>query len=995
MESIGAVRIRGAAAGFARSLLLLVLLPLAVLAGEKPISAFHREVWTTRHGLPHNQVNTIAQTPDGYLWLGTWEGLVRYNGREFDVLDRANTPALQDNAIRSLKIGPGGAVVIGTSRGGVTIKRGHRWETLRKQDGLAQDEILDAMLTPDGALWVATENEGITRLHKGVARQFNVGNGLPSNVVFALTRTANGDVWAATAAGVVRFPKGGLQPVDVTGLPRIPAFRILETPRGVLYVGTENGLYRRTGNLDRFEPASALLPKDAVINLAEDADGDLWVSTENYGLMRIGDNGVEWLSKTRERQSRSRVPSLFVDREGGIWAGSVGGLLHLSNAPFTTWNMDQGLSEDYVRTVLETRDGKILIGTGRGLNVWQDDQVRAVYSRDTGLPSDSILSLLELRDGSILAGTYTNGVLRLRDGKLVAHYENANGMPGSNQVRALVESADGTVWIGTTRGLVRLRNGRFTHFGVEKGLPREFIISLHLARDGSLWVGTSNGAVRMTGEVVTPVAMGKSLDAQDIFDFHEDPDGTMWMASDRGLLRYRHGEMRALGIGNGLPVDTVFAVVDDGLGRFWLTSNRGVIRVARKDVESVMDGTASTTVLDHFGEADGLVSAQCNGGSGPAALRDRAGNIWVATARGAAVVSPAALQAYRRTLPKVVLEEVLADNLPVPQDALAGLPAGTHKLEFRYVAPTFQMSQFLHYRHRLVGVDAAWVALPGRRGAQYTNLRPGRYTFEVDVSAPGLGYGWTGTPISVDVVIAPTLLERRSVQVAGVVTFVLVLLALMRWRTRRLRARAAKLEEVVAERTRDLQEHAERLHRSDAEKSGLLTKLQQQAKAFEQMALEDVLTGIGNRRSLDSNFRLAFQRVLRNGRPLCFALLDIDQFKQINDRYSHAVGDWVLVAVAHEIRDAVDGAGQVARWGGEEFAVVFERVPLERCREICETIRQRVEAIDCSAYAPGLRVSISVGLSERGGATRPEDLVAKADALLYEAKRAGRNRVVG
>ncbi len=976
--------------------LLLCLLSLPAFAADKPISAFHRETWTTRNGLPHNQVNAIAQTPDGYLWLGTWEGLVRYNGREFEVLDRINTPALQDNAIRSLQVAPDGAVVIGTSRGGVTVRRGDRWSTIRKQDGLAQDEILDALVGPDGALWVATENEGITRLQRGVARQYNTGNGLPSNVVFGLLKAADGAVWAATAGGVVRFRNGRLQPMPAaSGLPPAPAFKLLESSRGVLYVGTEKGLYRRIGKQDRFELASALLPMDAVINLAEDSAGNLWVSTENNGLLRLGPNGVESLSLTRERQTRTRVPSVFVDRDGGIWAGSIGGLIHLSDAPFTTWNQDQGLSDDYVRSVLETRDGKLLIGTSRGLNVWQDNRVAAVYSKATGLPSDSILSLLELRDGSILAGTYGNGVLHLRAGRLITHYENARGMPGSNQVRALAEAADGTLWIGTTRGLLRLRDGRFQLLGVRDGLPREFIISLKVAADGSLWVGTSNGAARIKDGVVRPVAMDAALQAQDIFDFHEDPDGTMWMASDRGLLRYRNGEMRALGIANGLPVDTVFAVVDDGLGRFWLTSNRGVMRVARKDVGAVMDGRARITVLDHFGEADGLVSAQCNGGSGPVALRDRSGDIWVATSRGAAVVSPASLNAYRRTLPRAILEQVLADNVPIPTEAPARLPAGTRKLEFRYAAPSFQMSQFLHYRHRLIGVDADWVALPGRNGVQYTNLGPGDYTFEVDVSAPGLGHGWSGTPAMMQMTIAPRPWQRRGVQAAAVAAAALLLFGLMRWRTRRLRIRAHELEQVVAERTHDLQEHARRLDRSDAEKTELLIKLQDQARAFERMALEDALTGIGNRRSLDAIFRQAFERVLRNGRPLCVALLDVDGFKQINDRYSHAVGDWVLVTVAHAIRDALDGAGQVARWGGEEFAIVFERVPPERCLAICENIRRQVEAIDCSAKAPGLQVTISIGLAERGLTERPEDLVAKADALLYEAKRSGRNRVAG
>ena len=165
---------------------MLCLLPVYAAAQDKPLSAFYRETWTTRQGLPHNQVNAIAQSPDGYLWLGTWEGLVRYNGLEFHVFDRANTPELKDNGIRSVRASEDGAVVIGTSRGGVTVKRGDRWRTWMEKDGLAQEEIMDALLDREGKLWVATESAGITRLDDDVPTQFNARSGLPSDVVYGL-----------------------------------------------------------------------------------------------------------------------------------------------------------------------------------------------------------------------------------------------------------------------------------------------------------------------------------------------------------------------------------------------------------------------------------------------------------------------------------------------------------------------------------------------------------------------------------------------------------------------------------------------------------------------------------------------------------------------------------------------------------------------------------------------------------------------------------------
>ena len=962
---------------------------------DKPLTAFFRETWTTRQGLPHNQVNAIAQTPDGYLWFGTWEGLVRYDGLEFHVFDRRNTPALGDNGIRSVRTTPDGTLVIGTSRGGVSVKRGDEWRHWSMADGLAQDEIMDAFYDRAGRLWVATENSGISVLQPpGKALHYDHRNGLPSDVVYSLLEDRDGSIWAATAAGIVRFAGKAIERFGVeSGLPEAPAFHLLQGPKGELYVGTERGLYRRDGA--RFAPVSPLLPRDGVPSMAFDAAGNLWIGTINNGLLRLAKSGVDRFSSQRGLPN-NRVAALMVDREGSIWAGTNGGLLRLSDAPFSTWNGDQGLSDDYVRALAEGRDGSLWVGTSRGLNRIRGGKVVASYTSADGLPSDSILSLLEDRDGSLWAGTYTAGLLRLRDGKVVAHYDNSGGMPGSNQVRALEQAPDGTLWIGTTRGLIRMRNGAYRFFGARDGLPREFIMALHLARDGSLWVGTANGSARIVGDHVQPIDASKASQAQDVFGFHEDADGTVWMASDRGLLRYRHGTLRALGLAQGLPIDTIFAVVDDGRGGFWLTSNRGVMRVRRSDAEAVLDGRAKTLSVDHFSEADGLASAQCNGGAGPSALLDRRGELWVATAGGAAVLDPAALGSYQRHVPPVVVEQVLANDAQVASGGPLFLPAGTRKLEFHYASPSFRMPRFLRYRYKLEGVDRDWIERGNQRVAQYTNLGPGRYRFLIGVSAPSLGQGWNATrATAVDIEIAPLPWQRGWFQATLVLLAGLLVVAFYRWRSRHLRRRALRLEAIVDQRTSDLRDQTERLMQADREKSVLLAKLQDQSEAFERQAREDALTGLANRRSLNEDLARAFDRAVHDGQPLCFALFDLDHFKRINDTYSHLSGDRALVEIAAVLRREVGGTGRVARWGGEEFAVLFEGIGIDAARACCESVREAVERLDCAAFAPDWKMTISGGVAERTGLAYYEKLLSRADDLLYEAKRSGRNRIRG
>lgn len=972
-----------------------LVLPLASLAAsiDKPVSAFFRETWTTRDGLPHNQVNAIAQTPDGYLWFGTWEGLVRYNGLEFHVFDRRNTPALQDNGIRSIRVAPDGALVIGTSRGGVSIRRGSLWQTLGKADGLAQEEIMDAVEDRRGRVWVASESAGISRIDGERTRQFTTRNGLPSNIMFGLLLDRDDSVWAATAGGLVHLVDERVTVYGVaSGLPDVPVFRVNQTSDGQLYVGTEHGAFKRVG--ERFVPLSAELPQDGVPSLARDASGAMWVGSVNHGLMRLANGKVEQFSSERGLPN-NRVAALFVDREGSIWAGTNAGLLRLRDAPFSTYNGEHGLSDDYIRALVQGRDGSLWIGTSRGLNRWRGNKLVAVYTSADGLPGDSILSLLETADGSLWAGTYVSGLMRLRDGKLVEHFDTAGGMPGSNQVRALAQGADGSLWIGTSRGLLRRQEGKFRLFGSDQGLPRDFVLSLHVARDGAVWVGTANGAARVVGDRIVPIDLQAMNNAQDVFAFHEDVDGTMWIATDRGLIRYRAGKMQVLGLAQGLPIDTLFQVVDDQAGSLWLTSNRGVMRLSRRDAEAVLAGTRSQLNVDQFGEADGLASSQCNGGSGPAALRDNDGNIWVATARGAAVVDPSVLHGYRRQLPPVVIEQLLVDDRAYELGEKLLLPPGTRKLEFHYAGISFHMPRLLRYRHRLQGVDEDWVERGNQRVSQYTNLKPGRYRFMVAVSAPGLGQGWSPDPTVMEIEIRPRLWQQAWFLPAIGVLFGLLVFALYHRRSAQLRQRANRLEALVDLRTHDLREHTARLLVADEEKSRLLRQLQDKSEAFERQAREDALTGLGNRRSLDEQLARAFDLAVQAHVPLSFALLDIDHFKRINDEYSHSAGDEALRAVAQALRSELGDRGTIARWGGEEFAVLFAGMPIEQARQRCEKLRQAIEALDCSAFAPGYRMTLSGGVAERTGLSHHEKLVSRADALLYEAKRAGRNRIHG
>lgn len=954
----------------------------------KPLDAYFKEVWTTRDGLPHNLVHNMVQTPDGYLWVATWEGVARYNGREFHIFDRGTVPELRDNGIRALRLARDGGLWLGTSRGGVTRYRAGEWKTYTRKDGLAQDEVMDLLEDRDGRLWVATESAGISRLDGNAFTQFHRDAGLPSEVLYQLLQDDLGSIWVATAEGLARFD--GVRFIALgaeVGLPSGQVFSLAQGPDGTLYAGTEHGVFHRRRGSEEFALLDPQLPRDNIVRLLVDAEGSLWAGTVNGGLCRYSERGVEQLA-SRRGLPNDRVSSLFQDREGSLWVGTNAGLLRLRDAPFTTFTTEDGLPDDYVRSVTADTRGTLWIGTSRGLGRYRDARFDSL-TREDGLPGDSVLSLAAARDGDVWVGTYSHGVVRW-DERVRRVIDVDSGLAG-NQVRALVEARDGTLWIGTTRGLNRVDAQGIRRYTTAEGLPRDFVISLHEDRQGRIWVGTANGLAEIEGGRAREHSLTMLDDAQDVFGFHETNDGTLWLATDRGLIRRRGEGMALIGRHQGLPVDAIFQIVADTRGHVWLTSNRGILRAQASDLDSVADGKQVRLTLETFGESDGLASAQNNGGSGPVAWRTSDGKLWFGTARGLAMTDPHQAAGATGTAPSVVIEEVRVDDRDVPIKETLVLPPGTRKLELQFVGLSYLSPQKITYRYRLDGFDHEWIERGTSRLAQFTNLAPGDYVFRVTAANPDSGWGESEARLAFR--IEPRLVQRREFWWLLGVAVMFVLYGLYRWRIYSLEHSRIRLRDLVDRRTADLRGQTERLTATDHEKTQLLEKLRQQSEAFERQAREDALTGLMNRRSFDEALAREFAHAQRSGRPLAVALADLDHFKRLNDSYSHAAGDAALRVVADLIRASCRSMDVMARWGGEEFALLFPGATREEALRVCERLRQSVERHDCSAFAPGYRMTISIGVTDQIGLSHHEKLISRADAKLYEAKNAGRNRV--
>ena len=946
-----------------------------VVAQDTRLADLYRQSWTTRDGLPHNSINAIAETPGGYLWFATWEGVARFNGREFVNFDRQRVPQMLDSSIRALRVDQEGRLLIGGGRGGLLMQGSSTWTALPSAPGLVTEIAHDHT----GALWVGTESNGVWRIGaQGETRAYGVADGLLSLSTHSVVEDGDKQLWVATPAGLHRYEgEGFYRPDTWPGLPAGPTTTLSRDDKGRLLAATPMGAFvNEGGTTPRFALLHPSLAGIGTTSLMAHPDGSTWVGTRNQGLMRVGRFGLESLG-TGAGMPFTRILSLHRDREGNVWVGTHAGLFRFSDAPFVSITSDKGLSNNYVRTVLALPDGSVLAGTSQGLNRWADERVERI-GKDTLLENLSILSLARAPNGDLWVGSLGDGVLRWSDGRVAEQLDISTGLI-SNDVLAIAAANDGSLWLGTSQGLVRRTARGFEYYTKANGLSDNFVMSLQIDQRGRVWVGTGRGASVWEAGQFRAVDLSKLEGAASVFDFYEEPDGrAMWLATDRGLLRLPEGGTPGgLGLQQGLPFEKVFGLTADGLGNLWMSGNRGVVRLDHAQAQEVSEGRGTTLTAERFTEADGMASAQCNGGSSPAIALSSDGSIWVPTAMGLAGVEPKRLQRFEQMSPPVVIESLLVDGVERTLDGLIRLAPGTTRIEIYFAGLSYVMPERIRYRQRLRGFDADWVERGSNSRAEYTNLQPGDYVFEVEAAHPR--GDWGQSPAQLSFSVMPGFWQQPVTWAVIVLLCGAALFGGVAWRLKAVSANERRLERVVAQRTAELQAQKQQLH--------------EQSERFARQASEDPLTGLANRRGFDAAIGREFSRWQRAATPLCVAMLDIDHFKQINDRWSHDVGDIVLTRLADLLREDVRAFDVVARWGGEEFVVLMPETGLDKAIEVCERLRVRIAAMDFASIDTALHITVSFGVCAAEDGNDQARLISRADAALYRAKAKGRNRI--
>ena len=905
-----------------------LLAPRSAAAQPEP---FVREVWTVRDGMPVNAVTALLQSRDGYVWVGTFDGLARFDGVRFVLFNAATSAGLPSNRIVrlvetrdgalwvlteelqlvrfrdgtfthfgpargitervfALHEGADGTLWVGTERGLGTV-RGERFERVAPET--VRGEVRTILGRADGSTWAGTAEGGVFRVRGGTATALAVGSALGAEQVLALYEDPHGALWIGTNRGVWRWPDApapdrASQPVRVlrTEDQRSVAFRA--SPRtGEVWVQTPSRVYRMGSGVPVVAQTFPGALFGSAVPLPDSAGRMLYAAGPE--LHREG-RRIHTLDSAAARGTAGAtwISAALLDREGSLWLGTRGaGLYRLRPASFRVIGAAEGLPDPNVYTVYEDRAGAVWAGSlGGHVSRVVDGRVAA-----GGVPARRdywVRSYLQDRQGRLWIGDAVGvRVCALPDLRCPAPPADPIGAAA---VLAMHEDEGGALWFGTAGGLFRLDAGGWRRFARADGAPAAPVRAFRSTTDGALWMGTAGGGLARYhhGRFRLVTAAG-GLPSDQVRALHADPDGWLWVGTEgRGLARLdprEWGDGRPGGrivsyrVRDGLFDEVVHQILPDDAGRLWMSSNRGIFRVDRGELHAFAAGRLARLHSTGYTERDGLRNREANGGSQPAGVRTRDGRLWFATQAGVAVVDPAGV-ARNRVPPGVVVEQVTAGGAVVPVAAAAPLALGTDQrdLEIAYTAPTFLAPAGVRFRYRLDPYDADWVDAGDRRTAFYTRVPPGRYTFRVSASnSDGV---WNVQGAALALTLAPQPWETPAFRWLAALGLTLGLgLATaggVSWRVRRLRARTRELALLVDARTGELRASETQLRARNAQlaelheaRSRLFANLSHEFRTPLTLILGPVRGMVDGRHGpLPAPARAQGELVLRNGRRL-------------------------------------------------------------------------------------------------------------------------------
>ncbi|MCG8571477.1 MAG: SpoIIE family protein phosphatase, partial [Spirochaetes bacterium] len=692
-----------------------------------PLSQYMITNWTTSNGLPSNSVLDILQGRKGYIWLATYDGLVKFDGIDFTVLNRLTRQDFNTNSIRVLAEDHTGALWLGTNDAGLQkFVNGQITLLFTIQNGLPDNSVRTLLIDSQNSIWIGT-NKGLAKLNPNNHLSTFQKPELMNNLIQFIYEDKQQNIWVGTNNGKILKKSPDVESdfiaIDFPLINQEIINVMLEDQNNDLWFGTINGkLFVQKENETIQLPAN----HSDINSIYEDKEGTVLIATDN-GLIRYVDGKIETLSENNILKS-NLIETIIEDREGNIWFGTGrGGLIKLSTGKFIKYGIEDGLSNNVVNTILQDRKGNFWIGTDLGLNYFKNNQF-SDHKLVNLLKKDRIRHLFQDHNDTIWVATYGNTGLVSYDIKgQVKTYTKQSGLTG-NKIRVIIEDHRHNIWVGTKTGLNKIENDKITTFTRANGLSDDYILSLFKDSKDQIWIGTDGGGVNILKDNKFTILTKKDgLAGNIIFRFYEDNNETIWISTNGGLSRYKNGNMNSIDISDGLQTDSIFEVIEDSNESFWLSSNIGIIYTKRTDLNQYIDGNTDSLQLKVYSKDDGLT-----GGVTAVAWSeiDQNGHIWFPTLEGIAKIDPLNIT-QNKYKPQAILETlVIDDQLFLPENGIKILP-GKKRIVFDYTGLSYLVPEKVKFSFMLEGFEDSWSPPTDKREVTYTNLSPGKYTFKV------------------------------------------------------------------------------------------------------------------------------------------------------------------------------------------------------------------------------------------------------------------------
>ncbi len=792
--------------------ILVFLLPIMVRA------QFRFDQWTTENGLPSNSIWSILQTRDGYLWITTSLGLVRFDGVRMVIFDKSTSPDIKGTRFSCLFEDRSGNLWAATEDGGLIRHRNGEFRSWTTNEGLPSQWVDRVDEDATGAIWAYTDKGRAVlrgdRFEKVDATgESTLKDLILSNELF-FDRYKTGS-WRRDAQGWNRFSNGVwsrlLFPEILKG--RSPdALRYLwQDVQGRLWYGlpqTDREQYANdAGRLVTFRP-----PPPITESFYQDRQGRLWtrdqageiflwkdghgvrLPAEDLTQNRLADRPIisQGQSKRAPRETLTWYRLVHEDREGNIWLATYDkGLLKLVEKVITFMELPGESNERYVYPLMEARDGSVWFNGGTtGLMRYKNGRFTRFPLPGAENGPNELSSLYEDRDGTLWTANYQNMVARWKNGDYridQAATERING-----RVDVIQRDRAGNLWFGGKNGLHRLSSaGEWTQFGPAEGLASQHVKTMVEDASGRLWIGGYGGVSLLEDGRFRTWTRASGLPSDRIMTLHADSENTLWIGSyDGGLYRLRQENagwrLTTFTTREGLYSNQVQQIIEDDLGFLWMGCGRGIYRVRKQEMNDFANGLVSVITSTHYGKADGLMNLAVIGGFQPAGFKARDGRLWFPTQDGIAVIDPRRLP-FNPNTPPVIIEECKLDLRNVPFRSGLRVVPGQENLEINYTALSFIKSEQIRFRYKLEGHDRDWTEAGQRRTAYYSQLPSGTFTFKV-VAANSDGV-WNMDGASLTITVVPPFYRTLWFRMLSIISLSAVCLLALRARIRQLNRR--------------------------------------------------------------------------------------------------------------------------------------------------------------------------------------------------------------